>query len=99
MNRYDPASARHTSQPNKAPAFSSRPHRVPATTGAARCRGEQPERLVAGSAGSAGTASRPAADPVIAALVQLRSFFREGWSFIARLAERMPHAFFAGWSL
>ncbi|MFD4401284.1 hypothetical protein ACFWPH_00840 [Nocardia sp. NPDC058499] len=99
MNEYDPAAAQRISSRTEAAAFSSRPHLVPITTEAAHSRGEPPERLVANSPGPAGAVSGPAPDPVIGALLRLRSFLREGGSFIARLAERMPQMYFSGWSL
>ncbi|MGI5217966.1 hypothetical protein [Nocardia sp. CA-290969] len=43
--------------------------------------------------------SGPAGDPLIAVLRGGCEFLRQGWSFNTRLAERMPRAYFAGWSL
>ncbi|MFI1465273.1 hypothetical protein [Nocardia carnea] len=45
------------------------------------------------------TAPDPAPDPIITAVRRTAGFLREGWSFTTRLAERMPRAYFAGWSL
>lgn len=63
---------------------------VPADPGAPRIEWER---------GRAAADSAPEADPLIAGLNRLRSFLRAGWSFNARLAERIPAAYFSGWSL
>ncbi|WP_328396412.1 hypothetical protein [Nocardia sp. NBC_00416] len=38
-------------------------------------------------------------DPLVATIRRARDFLRAGWRFEARLAERMPQLFLAGWSL
>lgn len=47
----------------------------------------------------AGPVPGPAPDPLVAALRRSARFLREGWAFTTRLAEPMPRAYFAGWSL